>query len=146
AAREQALEGPHAGTVVAGVQRGRGGARGRQRECDEGGEEDAHIPRFGARARGSPKAAAIARPRGREPVAGAAAWLQAARAGLGASAPATLARWRSGEIRTTFQASPTRSIAPMTSAEMSTSHQRSPCFAERGNAWWLWCQDSPNEG
>ena len=29
---------------------------------------------------------------------------------------------------------------------MSTSHQRRPCVAERGNAWWLWCHDSPSDG
>ena len=29
---------------------------------------------------------------------------------------------------------------------MSISHQRSPCIAERGKAWWLWCQDSPIVG
>ena len=29
---------------------------------------------------------------------------------------------------------------------MSTSHQRRPWVAERGKAWWLWCQDSPSDG
>ena len=36
-------------------------------------------------------------------------------------------------------------IARITHAVGSTSHQRSPCIAERGNAWWLWCQDSPKD-
>jgi hypothetical protein len=58
----------------------------------------------------------------------------------------TLASWRSGEIRTTFQASPSRCIAPMMSPETSTSHQRRPWLAERGKAWWLWCHASPSEG
>ena len=36
----------------------------------------------------------------------------------------------------------------MTSAEGSSirSHRRSPCEAERGNAWWLWCHASPKRG
>ena len=49
-------------------------------------------------------------------------------------------------ISTTFQASPSRCIARITQPPGSTSHQRSPCSAERGKAWWLWCHDSPNEG
>ena len=49
-------------------------------------------------------------------------------------------------MRTTFQASPTFSMPAMTSEEMSTSHGFSPWTAERGKAWWLWCQDSPSEG
>ena len=52
---------------------------------------------------------------------------------------------RSGEMRTTFQARPTRSSAPITQAEGSISRRRRPCTAERGKAWWLWCQDSPKE-
>jgi hypothetical protein len=57
-----------------------------------------------------------------------------------------LASWRSGAIRTTFQARPTRSSPPMISAEMSISRLRSPCWAERGNALWLWCHASPSDG
>ena len=34
----------------------------------------------------------------------------------------------------------------MTAADGSSSHARRPCAAERGNAWWLWCQDSPSDG
>ena len=33
-------------------------------------------------------------------------------------------------------------VAPV----VSISHHLSPCTAARGNAWWLWCQDSPNDG
>ena len=33
----------------------------------------------------------------------------------------------------------------MNRPETSGSYQRRPCLAERGNAWWLWCQPSPNE-
>ncbi len=29
--------------------------------------------------------------------------------------------------------------------ERSISYQRRPWKAERGNAWWLWCQDSPSD-
>ena len=36
--------------------------------------------------------------------------------------------------------------AAITSAEGSSSQRRRPCTAERGKAWWLWCQDSPSEG
>ena len=56
-----------------------------------------------------------------------------------------LLRLALGLISTTFQASLARRIARITQAVGSTSHQRRPCIAERGNAWWLWCQDSPNE-
>ena len=34
----------------------------------------------------------------------------------------------------------------MSIAERSTSHQRRPWRAERGKAWWLWCQASPSDG
>src|SRR3712207_7427561 len=54
--------------------------------------------------------------------------------------------WRSGEMRTTFHARPSFSMPRMTSAERSTSYQRRPWAAERGNAWWLWCHASPSEG
>ena len=30
-------------------------------------------------------------------------------------------------------------------ADGSISHQRRPCAAERGKAWWLWCHASPKE-
>ena len=33
----------------------------------------------------------------------------------------------------------------MMPAEMSSSHHFRPWTAERGKAWWLWCQDSPSE-
>ena len=44
-----------------------------------------------------------------------------------AAASASRCRWRSGVIRTTFQASPSRLIARTTRPPMSTSHQRRPC-------------------
>jgi len=34
----------------------------------------------------------------------------------------------------------------MTPAETSSSHQRRPCAAAVGKAWWLLCHDSPIEG
>ena len=52
---------------------------------------------------------------------------------------------RSLVINTTFQASPSRCIARITQPPGSASHQRSPCSAERGKAWWLWCHASPND-
>ena len=36
-------------------------------------------------------------------------------------------------------------MSRITASDGSISYQRRPCAAERGNAWWLWCQDSPNE-
>src|SRR4029453_5410670 len=45
-----------------------------------------------------------------------------------------------------FLASPTFSIAPINKAEGSISQRRRPWTAERGKAWWLWCQDSPRKG
>ena len=50
-------------------------------------------------------------------------------------------------MRTTLRARPSFSRPLITSAEGSSacSQRRSPWAAERGNAWWLWCQDSPNE-
>ena len=54
-------------------------------------------------------------------------------------------RWRSGVISTTFQASFSRFIVRTAQAVGSISQHRRPWTAERGNAWWLWCQDSPNE-
>src|SRR5215213_2249169 len=59
---------------------------------------------------------------------------------------ASFSCWRSLVIITTFQASPSRFIARITHPPGSTSHHRRPCSAERGNAWWLWCHDSPKEG
>src|SRR6478752_4395494 len=55
--------------------------------------------------------------------------------------------WRSGVISTTFQASFVRRIARITQPVGSRrrSHARRPWNAERGNVWWLWCQDSPIE-
>ena len=64
----------------------------------------------------------------------------------GARFGAIFCAWRSGVISTTFQASFSRFIARMTTAEVSTSHHLRPCTAERGKAWWLWCHDSPNDG
>src|SRR3954452_24208664 len=37
-------------------------------------------------------------------------------------------------------------MSEISAAEMSTSHHFRPCLADRGNAWWLWCQDSPKDG
>ena len=34
----------------------------------------------------------------------------------------------------------------MTAADGSSSQARRPCAAERGKAWWLWCQASPSDG
>ena len=34
----------------------------------------------------------------------------------------------------------------MTIADGSISHHLRPCAAERGKAWWLWCQLSPKDG
>ncbi len=48
-------------------------------------------------------------------------------------------------ISTTFQASLTRRIPRITQPVGSISQLRSPWKAERGNAWWLWCHDSPME-
>ena len=53
--------------------------------------------------------------------------------------------WRSGEIRTTFHARPSRCIAQMIAPDGSSSQRRRPWTAERGKAWWLWCQASPSE-
>jgi hypothetical protein len=71
----------------------------------------------------------------------AAAWT-----GSALTAPTSFAAWRSGEMRTTVWISLRRSMTLMTAAEMSISHGLRPWTAERGNAWWLWCQDSPNVG
>jgi len=49
--------------------------------------------------------------------------------------PAILASWRAGLIRTTFQASPRRSIARITRPPMSISRRRRPWKAEVGKAW-----------
>ena len=53
--------------------------------------------------------------------------------------------WRSGVIRITFQASPTRSSPEISSPDGSISQRLRPWNAERGKAWWLWCQDSPSD-
>ena len=53
---------------------------------------------------------------------------------------------RSGPTRTTSHTRPTFSSPRITSAEMSIWYQRSPWAAEVGKAWWLLCQDSPNDG
>src|SRR5215475_9226204 len=47
---------------------------------------------------------------------------------------------------TTSHARPTRFIAPISICDGSISYHFRPCAAERGKAWWLWCQDSPKEG
>jgi hypothetical protein len=47
-------------------------------------------------------------------------------------------------MRTTLLAIPTFSSVQMNIAEGSSSQRPRPWRAERGNAWWLWCQDSPN--
>ncbi len=49
-------------------------------------------------------------------------------------------------IRTTFHAQPTRTIPRMIQPDGSSSNQRIPWLAARGNAWWLWCQASPSDG
>ena len=54
--------------------------------------------------------------------------------------------WRSGVIATTFHTRPTFSIAADDHADGSSSQRPRPWRAERGNAWWLWCQDSPSDG
>ena len=59
---------------------------------------------------------------------------------------ASFSRWRSGVISTTFQASfdaPHRRGSPTPSGPAPSA--RRPWNAERGNVWWLWCQDSPIE-
>src|SRR5687767_2157850 len=53
--------------------------------------------------------------------------------------------WRSGSTRTTSHARPRRSSPRITQADRSISHQRSPCAADVGNAWWLLCHASPSE-
>ena len=47
---------------------------------------------------------------------------------------------------TTSQARPTRSMQEISHADGSSCHQRSPCRAEVGKAWWLLCQASPKVG
>ena len=68
------------------------------------------------------------------------------RRGSRGTAPISFSAWRSGAIRTTFQASPTLSIVRITSADRSSSQRLRPCSAERGKAWWLWCHASPIDG
>ena len=63
----------------------------------------------------------------------------------GAERYASRCCWRSGVIRTTFQARPTCCIPPMIAPDGSSSQRRRPWTAERGKAWWLWCQASPSE-
>ena len=60
--------------------------------------------------------------------------------------PESFWAWRSGEMRITLRAMPTFSMPVMIAAEGSISHFFIPCTAERGKAWWLLCQASPNEG
>ena len=48
-------------------------------------------------------------------------------------------------ILTTLQTSPSFSSVQITQPPGSISSPRSPWKAEVGNAWWLLCQDSPNE-
>src|SRR5262249_28553735 len=70
----------------------------------------------------------------------------ACRAPAGA-ASRTFAACFSGLIFTTFQTRPAFSIARIRRppGSSASSHQRRPCEADVGKAWWLWCQDSPNE-
>src|SRR5436190_23868360 len=67
-------------------------------------------------------------------------------AALPRACDASFERWRSGVIRTTFQISPSFSIAQMTHADGSSSSRPRPWTAERGKAWWLWCHASPRLG
>ena len=46
---------------------------------------------------------------------------------------------------TTSLARPTKARNRIVSQVLSISHQRWPCRAERGSAWWLLCQPSPFE-
>ena len=46
---------------------------------------------------------------------------------------------------TTSLARPSQARKRMVSQVLSISHQRWPCRAERGSAWWLLCQPSPLE-
>src|SRR3712207_6874546 len=50
--------------------------------------------------------------------------------------------FRSG--RRTLRASPASSMPRMIAYDGSNCSRCSPCFAEVGNAWWLWCQPSPS--
>ena len=50
------------------------------------------------------------------------------------AAPRSRSSWRSGEMRTTFLATPSFSSAVITSAEGSSSQRRRPWAAERGKA------------
>ena len=63
----------------------------------------------------------------------------------GPARPASRAR-APGVTFTTSQASPTRSRPRISQPEGSNSYQRRPWKAERGKAWWLWCQASPSDG
>src|SRR3954452_2787063 len=56
---------------------------------------------------------------------------------------ASLAACRSGETRTTSQASPVLSSAQMTQADGSQVQRPSPWRADVGNAWWLLWYASP---
>src|SRR5919107_4800357 len=51
-----------------------------------------------------------------------------------------------GEKRTTSHARPRRSSARITMLDRSICHHFRPCTEDVGNAWWLLCQDSPNDG
>ena len=66
--------------------------------------------------------------------------------GVGVVSARVQRRWRSGLTRTTSQARPHLSSPRMTSAERSTWARPRPCAADVGNAWWLLCHDSPNDG
>src|SRR5262249_34833539 len=57
-----------------------------------------------------------------------------------------LAAWRSGEIRTTSQASPSFSRDQITAAEGSIWRRFSPWTAEVGKAWCELCQAAPKVG
>ena len=56
----------------------------------------------------------------------------------------SLAAWRSGEMRTTSQASPVFSSPQMTQADGSHDQRLRPWRADVGNAWWLLWYASPN--
>jgi hypothetical protein len=54
--------------------------------------------------------------------------------------------WRSGAMRTTFHTRPSFSIPRISHADGSSSRRPRPWAADRGKAWWLWCQASPSDG
>ena len=62
------------------------------------------------------------------------------------AAPASFCAWRSARSRTRSTPARDSRRPPMSAAEGSISYHFRPWRAERGNAWWLWCQASPSDG